>query len=74
MTRIAEKKPKTKTVGKKPKTKNLTPGTKTPVSGQYKVVGEKREVTGVKGKRLPPGPKKGIKYNLVDKSKSKSKK
>lgn len=55
--------------GKKPKTKNLTPGTPAPYSGQYGVVGERREVTAVKDKPLPPGRKKGTKYVLKDKTK-----
>lgn len=59
----------TSITGKKPKTKNLTPGTPAPYSGQYSVIGEKREVTAVKNKPLPPGRKKGTKYKLVDKTK-----
>lgn len=58
-------------IPKKSKTRNLTPGTPAPASGQYKVVGERREVTAVKGNKLPPGPKKGVRYTLVDKTKSK---
>jgi len=49
--------------------KKLTPGTPAPVSGQYKVVGERREVTAVKDKPLPPGRKPGTKYVLADKTK-----
>jgi len=49
--------------------KKLTPGTPAPESGQYKVVGENREITAVKNKPLPPGRKKGTKYVLVDKTK-----
>ena len=53
----------------KPKTKGLKPGEKAPTSGQYKSSAG-GEITGVKGKRLPPGPKKGTTYKLVDKTKS----
>lgn len=49
--------------------KKLNPGTPAPESGQYKVVGESREITAVKGKSLPPGRKSGTKYVLVDKTK-----
>lgn len=59
------------------KGKNLKPGQKTPVSGQYEVVGPRggklgKEVTSVKGEPLPPTNKTGQKYNLVDASKNKS--
>ena len=54
--------------------KLLTPGTKTPVSGQYEIIGVRggetgEEVTAVKGKPLPPTQKSGQKYKLVDKTK-----
>lgn len=49
--------------------KKLNPGTPAPESGQYRVVGENREITAVKGKSLPPGRKPGTKYVLVDKTK-----
>lgn len=47
------------------------PGTVTPVSGQYAVVGPRggklgTEVTSVQGKPLPPTPKPGQGYVLVD--------
>lgn len=59
-----------------PKAKPLTPGTKAPESGQYGLVGPRggklpREVTTVKGEPLPPTPKPGLKYVLVDKTKHK---
>jgi len=59
----------------RPKKIKLTPGTKAPVSGQYSS-SEGGEVTGVKGKRLPPGPKgsKNVEYVLVDKTKSRKRK
>ena len=54
----------------------LKPGNKTPASGQYGVVGPKGgklnvEVTSVAGKPLPPTPKPGQSYVLVDKTKHK---
>ncbi|MEK7153231.1 MAG: hypothetical protein AAB834_04745 [Patescibacteria group bacterium] len=53
---------------------NLKPGTPVPKSGQYGVVGPRggqtgQEVTGVKGKTLPPTPKPGMTYRLVDPTK-----
>lgn len=53
----------------KKKTSKLTPGTKAPVSGQYKPSKGKGEVTAVKGKKLPPTPQKGTTYKLVDATK-----
>jgi hypothetical protein len=52
------------------------PGQTTPKSGQYEVVGPKGgntgvEVTGVKGNPLPPTPKPGMTYKLVDQTKHK---
>ena len=44
------------------KTKN---GQKAPVSGQYKPVGYKTEVTLVKGKTVPPTPKGATTFVLV---------
>jgi hypothetical protein len=57
--------------------KTYKPGEKTPVSGQYEVIGPRggkrnREVTSTKDNPLPPG-KKGEKYVLVDKTKHKKK-
>lgn len=57
-------------------TKPLKPGTKAPSSGQYGLVGPRGgklgpEVTTVKGEPLPPTPKPGLKYVLVDKTKHK---
>lgn len=58
--------------------KALKPGEFVPASGQYAVVGPRggergREVTGVRGKRLPPTQRPGEKYRLVDKTKHKGK-
>jgi len=55
----------------------LKPGNKTPASGQYAIIGPRggntnKEVTGVKGKIMPPTPKKGQSYVLVDPTKNKS--
>lgn len=52
-----------------------TPGEKAPRSGQYEIVGRRgagtgQERTAVRGKPLPPTPKAGQKYRLVDPSKN----
>ena len=52
------------------------PGQIAPESGQYGVVGPKggktgTEITAVEGKTLPPTPKPGQGYILVDKTKHK---
>ena len=52
-------------------TKGLTPGTIAPTSGQYRNNQTKTEVTVTKGEPLPPTPKKGQDYDLVDKTKHK---
>jgi hypothetical protein len=62
-------------MAKKSNTKNLSPGSKTPVSGQYERVGPRggktgAEITSTKGHPLPPAGK-GERYNLVDKTKHK---
>ena len=53
----------------------LKPGEKVPVSGQYEILGPQNnfvgERTGVKGKTLPPTPKKRQRYRLIDKTKTK---
>ena len=49
----------------------LTPGTKASTSGQYKNTTTKTEVTVTKGEPLPPTPKSGQGYVLVDKTKHK---
>lgn len=58
------------------KTTNLKPGARVPRSGQYQETGPRggkgKEVTSVKGERLPPTPKKGMTYRLVDATKNKS--
>lgn len=58
------------------KTKGLKPGGKVPRSGQYQQRGPRggqgKEVTSVKGERLPPTPKKGMTYRLVGATKNKS--
>jgi hypothetical protein len=51
--------------------KVYTPGQKAPASGQYKNPGTGKEVTVVKGEPLPPTPKSGQGYVLVDKTKHK---
>ncbi|MCE5248884.1 hypothetical protein LLG96_01550 [bacterium] len=57
-------------------TDRLKPGTDTPISGQYAVVGPRGgktgvEITAVEGKRMPPTPEKGMGYVLVDETKHK---
>ncbi|KKP36221.1 MAG: hypothetical protein UR27_C0025G0008 [Candidatus Peregrinibacteria bacterium GW2011_GWA2_33_10] len=52
----------------------LKPGQKVPRSGQYEIIGSRggqtgEEITGVKGKILPPTPKPGQKFVLVDPTK-----
>lgn len=54
--------------------KNLKSGQKVPISGQYEIIGKRggktgEEITGVKGKILPPTPKKGQTLKLADKTK-----
>ena len=46
-------------------------GQKTPVSGQYRVVGTKTEVTLVKGHTVPPTARGKTKFTLEDKTKHK---
>lgn len=60
-----------------PAKKPLTPGTKTPSSGQYGEVGSRggktgKEITAVKGKTLPPASKKGNRYVLNDATNNKA--
>ena len=54
--------------------KNIKPGQSAPASGQYQVVGPKGgshgEVTAVKGHTMPPTPKPGQSYVLVDPTKN----
>ena len=52
----------------------LKPGNSVPVSGQYALIGARggntgQEITGVKGKTLPPTPKPGQGYKLADRTK-----
>ncbi|MEK7463510.1 MAG: hypothetical protein AAB610_00090 [Patescibacteria group bacterium] len=54
----------------------LKPGQIVPKSGQYERIGPRggetgKEITGVKGKPLPPTPVVGSTYKLVDKTKHK---
>ncbi|WP_330256924.1 hypothetical protein OG874_21595 [Nocardia sp. NBC_00565] len=55
--------------------KPLKPGNKAPISAQYGVVGPRggktnKEVTGVKGKTLPPTARPGEGYVPVDPTKN----
>jgi hypothetical protein len=58
------------------KTSGLKPGDQAPRSGQYQQIGPRggkgREVTSVKGEKLPPTTAAGSTYKLVDASKNKS--
>lgn len=58
------------------KKSGLKPGETAPASGQYQEVGPRggkgREVTTVKGEKMPPTTKSGSTYKLVDPSKNKS--
>lgn len=47
------------------------PGEIALISGQYRVVGTKREVTVAKKEPFPPAPKKGMRFRLVDPTKHK---
>lgn len=55
----------------------LRPGMTTPASAQYKVVGPRggdtgKEITGVKGKPLPPAQSPGVTYKVADRTHNKS--
>lgn len=54
--------------------KKIKPGTHAPKSGQYENLKTGNEVTGVKGKPLPPTPKPNQDYKLVDSTKHKKNK
>lgn len=51
--------------------KHFKPGEVAPTSGQYKNTATNSEVTVTKGEPLPPTPKKGQTYIVVDKTKHK---
>lgn len=51
--------------------KQLPPGSKAPVSGQYRNNATRTEVTVVRGEPLPPTPRAGQTYTVVDKTKHK---
>lgn len=51
--------------------KTFKPGTPAPKSGQYQNLKTGNEVTGVKGKPLPPTPHPAQDYALVDPTKHK---
>ena len=53
--------------------KTFKPGQIAPKSGQYKNITTNTEITATKGKPLPPTPKAGQKYILVDPTKHKRK-
>ncbi|BCM25963.1 hypothetical protein [Methyloradius palustris] len=49
--------------------KPLKPGTKAPTSGQYQNTSTRNEVTATRGAPLPPTPKAGQAYKLVNPTK-----
>jgi len=55
---------------------SLKPGMPAPASGQYQQIGPRggsgKEITGVKGKPLPPTPSSGGTYRISDRTKNKS--
>lgn len=51
--------------------KAFKPGEEAPISGQYRNTSTGNEITGVKGKPLPPTPEKGQKYVIADVTKHK---
>ena len=50
----------------------LKPGSTAPKSGQYRNNATRKEVTVTKGEPMPPTPKSGQRYMLVDPTKNKS--
>ena len=54
----------------------LKPGKRAPVSAQYRTIGPRGgkgpEITGVKGKTLPPTPVPGSRYRIADRTQNKS--
>jgi hypothetical protein len=53
------------------KTSKLTPGTPAPKSGQYRNNSTGNEVTATRKEPLPPTPKRGQTYTLIDPTKHK---
>ena len=58
------------------KSNGLRPGQKAGRSGQYQQIGPRgglgKEVTVTRGEPLPPTPRRGMTYNLIDPAKNKS--
>jgi|JI10StandDraft_1071094.scaffolds.fasta_scaffold523396_2 hypothetical protein len=72
--RMDERTQHTTTTRNEMKNSPLKPGNSVPVSGQYALIGARggntgQEITGVKGKTLPPTPKPGQGYKLADRTK-----
>ena len=62
----------------KPKSTGLKPGQQAPASGQYEIIGPRGGKTGaertvVKNEPLPPTPKPGQTYIIVDRTKTEGK-
>lgn len=59
-----------------PRRSPTRPGQKATRSGQYQQIGPRggrgKEVTVVRGEPLPPTPKRGMSYKLVDPTRNKS--
>lgn len=51
--------------------KSVPPGTPAPSSGQYRPGGGGSEITGIEGRPLPPTPKPGQGWVLVDRTRHK---
>lgn len=51
--------------------KSSKPGTPAPASGQYRPTGGGSEITAIEGRPLPPTPKPGQEWNLVDRTRHK---
>lgn len=51
---------------------NSKPGKPAPQSGQYRPTGGRYEITAIQGRSLPPTPKSGQSWKLVDPTKHKS--
>jgi len=59
-------------IGTRPMATTYKPGETAPRSGQYQIVGTTVERTVTRGEPLPPTPRKGQEYRLVDPTKHKS--
>ena len=51
--------------------KTFKPGQTAPISGQYRIMGQRVERTVTRGEPLPPTPEPGQRYKLADRTKHK---